>query len=400
MTIDRDRKQELLIYLVLWGLLFTAPVLSLYIRTAYNANMAFDWAEVFMVWRQMAIFFAFFLVHDFLLAPLVVHQQRRALYAGVAMVLMASFVLYQCSTRPAHFKGQRPPMHQTDDRRPPEPGRLDDRPGFDDHPGPPEFRDHVDRRAQDGPGSERPPMVFGQHDFVAIIVFLLMLVANLGVKNYFRQRRNQHQLIELERQNLEQQLEYLKYQLNPHFLMNTLNNIHALVDIDAERAKEAVIQLSKRLRYVLYESNHERVSLANEMEFMRSYTDLMRMRYGDKLQFTVSQPADSQGFTIAPLLFIAFVENAFKHGVSYQRPSFIDIAGKHYKGQHGEERLLWTCRNSKHPKTDTAATPRQGGVGLTNIRRRLDLIYGDRYTLGVNDTDDLYEVILDIPLNT
>lgn len=239
--------------------------------------------------------------------------------------------------------------------------------------------------------------MFSPHDLTAIIVLVLMLFANLGIKLYFKQRRDQLQLAELEKKNLEQQLAYLKYQLNPHFLMNTLNNIHALVDIDSERSKEAIIQLSKILRYVLYESNHERVPMTKEIEFLDNYCLLMRMRYGDKLSFTANNPDDVTGMMVPPLLFITFVENAFKHGVSYQNPSFIAIDCKRCKGKHGEERLLWTCRNSKHAKADTTAIPRQGGVGMANVRQRLDLIYGNDYSLGIHETDDTYEVILDIP---
>jgi LytS/YehU family sensor histidine kinase len=226
---------------------------------------------------------------------------------------------------------------------------------------------------------------------------------NLGVKLYFKQKADQRQLTELEHKNLEQQLEYLKYQLNPHFLMNTLNNIHALVDIDGERAKEAIIQLSKILHYVLYETNNKRVSINKELEFMQNYTDLMRMRYGKKLQFTDTScqlvtPGTDQPQMIPPLLFISFVENAFKHGVSYQQPSFIEITGKRYKDKQEHNRLLWSCRNSKHQKQQQTTVPQQGGVGMANVRQRLDIIFGNNYTLNVNETDNTYEVTLDIPM--
>lgn len=391
MKVDKDKLQETLIYLVLWGLLFAAPVLSLYVRTASDSNLTFDWTEVLTVWRQLGVFFAFFLIHNFLLAPLLVYQQRRALYAGLIAVFIGCFTVYECNDKrpgmpdgkmPMHQTNHQPPMHEAGNHRPPE---------FDNH-----FDGH---RPMPRPDDEhRPPLLFGQHDFISIVIFLLMLAANLGMKNYFSQRRKQRQMAELQRHTLEQQLEYLKYQLNPHFLMNTLNNIHALVDIDPEQSKEAIIQLSKILRYVLYESNHERVPISKENEFMDNYTLLMRMRYGDKLSFSVDFPTETAGASVPPLLFITFVENAFKHGVSYQEPSFISIAGKRHKDKNGHERLLWTCRNSKHQKKEQTAIPRQGGVGLTNVRQRLDLIYADRYSLGVNETDDTYEVILDIPL--
>lgn len=397
MKLSKDQILELLIYAVLWSLLFTAPVLSLYVRTDDSAVGSFNWDEVFIVWRQLAIFFAFFLIHNFLLAPLIVYQQRRILYMGVFAVLVGSFIVYECSNRP-NFSRQHPPMHQDRRLRPPEPD-MAQLPDFAPHPDRMQPENDIHPRPKlPGPDDQRPPLLFGQRDVVSVIIFLLMLVANLGLKNYFHQRRRQQQLAELEHQNLEQQLEYLKYQLNPHFLMNTLNNIHALVDVNPEQAKDAIIQLSKILRYVLYESNHERVPLSKEIEFMHNYTDLMRMRYGKKLTFTANAADNIAGQRVAPLLFIAFVENAFKHGVSYQQPSFITIEGKHYLGKSKEQRLLWTCCNSKHQRQQPSHTPQQGGVGMVNVRQRLDLIYGDNYSLGINETEDTYEVILDIPL--
>ena len=390
MQLSKNKRQETLVYLVLWGLIFIAPVMSMYIR-AHNGQ-SFEWSEVFVVWRQYAVFFVIFLIHNHLLAPLLVYKQRKALYFSIVAVLVALFTVYQCNTRPAGMpKGgprhemmseRRPPM--PDDRRPPKP------------PFPPEF--HQKNQPPPRPHGERqPPLIFGQRDLVAIVVLILMLFANLGIKLYFKQRRDQLQIAELEKKNLEQQLEYLKYQLNPHFLMNTLNNIHALVDIEPERSKEAIIQLSKILRYVLYESNKERVPMSEEVEFMNNYIRLMRIRYTDRLRFSANVPEDVAGVSIPPLLFISFVENAFKHGVSYQKDSFIDISGKRYKDIDGKDRLLWTCRNSKHPKPDTSPDSNQG-VGLANVRQRLNLIFGDHYSLNVNDTDNTYEVKLDIPL--
>jgi len=180
--------------------------------------------------------------------------------------------------------------------------------------------------------------------------------------------------------------------------MNTLNNIHALIDIEPPKAQEAVIQLSKILRYVLYESNKPRVFMSQEVEFMKNYVQLMRMRYTDRLRFTANDPDNGRDVQVPPLLFISFVENAFKHGVSYQQDSYIEVSGKRYKDKTGGDRLSWTCRNSKHPVISATTVPHEGGVGMTNVHRRLDLIYGADYTLDIHDGDTDYEVVLDIPL--
>ena len=411
MSFNRDKRQETLIYLALWGLLFIAPVMSLFFRVS-GSNAEFDWSEVLMVWRQYGVFFAFFLIHNHLLAPLLVYRQRRALYLSIVTALVAMFVVYQCSNRPTetgihggprHERAERhtpPPLADRDDsHRPPEPPH-----GFDgerpddmrpDGMRPDDIRPDGmrpdDMRPDDMPRLDRRMDVFYQHDVIATIILILMLGMNVGVKLYFKQRHDAEELAQLEHQNLEQQLEYLKYQINPHFLMNTLNNIHALVDIDAERAKETILELSKIMRFVLYEGSKHTVPVGRELAFLEDYIKLMQLRYDPaKVSITVSLPDRLPDSEIPPLMLITFVENAFKHGVSYRQHSFIDMQVTCHDGQ-----LVFTCRNSKIP----TAEDKHGGVGLKNVRQRLDLIYGDRYSLTLDDGDDTYAVSLTLPLH-
>ena len=380
----QQSRQENVIYLAMWGLLFAAPILSLYVRTLNGTSQPFLWEDVLFVWKQYTVFLLLFLIHNFLLAPLVVYRHKRVLYGSIVAVMVASFVVFQCTHRPDFPRDDNHPMERME--------RAERMERMEPMPPTEAMRPEMPRR------HHMPPAIIGEHDVVSVIILVLMLGLNLGVKFYFKNREDRKTFIELERQNLEQQLEQLKYQLNPHFLMNTLNNIHALIEIDSQQAQDAVIQLSKILRYVLYDSNKSRVPLSQEIAFMDNYVRLMRMRYGDKLRFTASESSDYTGISIPPLLFISFVENAFKHGVSYQSDSFIELTDKRYKDKGGHERLRWTCRNSKHLKQDTTATAKQGGIGMTNVRRRLDLIFGDDYALDVNETGNTYEVTLDIPL--
>lgn len=401
-------KYENIIYAVLWGMLFTAPIISSYVRAATDSSLVFQWDEVLMAWRVFAVYLLLFLVHNFLLAPLLVFRHRLWLYVTLTVSLLAVFALYKCSTRPddrhrpqdIRLRSERPLHHGFDERadqwhRPPADFRGGVEPPADFRGG---EKPPVERAGGENGPHDRPPLMFGEHDIVAVVMLLLLFGANLGLKLYFRTRREAEKLVQLEKESLEQQLEYLKYQLNPHFLMNTLNNIHALIDIDSAQAQEAVIRLSKILRYVLYDSNKPLVPLSQETEFMTNYIELMRMRYTASLTITTDEP-ETAGVTVAPLLFISFVENAFKHGVSYQQKSFIYISGKRYQPADGSERLLWTCRNSKHDRSAAAEVPRQGGVGMANVRRRLELIYGNDYTLNVSDADGTYSVALDIPLS-
>ena len=253
--------------------------------------------------------------------------------------------------------------------------------------------------------ADGPPPIVGERDILAVVVLILLFGANVGIKGYFRSRDDRRRLAELEKQNLEQQLEYLRYQINPHFFMNTLNNIHALVDIDPAKAQETIVELSNMMRFVLYEGDKHGVPLTKEMAFIRTYVKLMQLRYTDKVRITLDLPTEVPDRTIPPLILISFVENAFKHGVSYQQESFIEVCIS-----VTDDKLTFTCRNSKagvSPQPDQrtssrlpSAGSRQGGVGLANVRKRLDLLYENSYTLKISDAPDVYSVELTLPLKS
>lgn len=158
----------------------------------------------------------------------------------------------------------------------------------------------------------------------SLFILTLMFGVNLGVKIYFRSEDTSRELMLLQQEKLSNQLKYLKAQINPHFFMNTLNNIHALVDIDPGRAQSSIILLSRMMRYVVYESESTSIPLQKEVELLSNYITLMRLRFTSRVHLTVDMQPKMQG-EVPPLLFIMFVENAFKHGVSYQRDTHIHI---------------------------------------------------------------------------
>ena len=379
-------RQENLIYLVVWSLLFATPLLSLYLRTMSDDNLSFQWGEVFFIWGKFIIFLLLFLFHNFLLAPLLIQRHKRTLYLSAITIVVTGFVFVQMNTHPRPFPEREKreffngPRHERDDRR------MD----RDDRRMPPEFHDrkpHPPFMRKEGPGR-------GLHDIIATVILVLMFGANLGSKLYFRTRSDQRKLHELEKQNLEQQLEYLKYQINPHFFMNTLNNIHALVDIDPEKAKDTILELSKMMRFVLYEGDKKGVPLSREFDFIRNYITLMKLRYTDKVSIVIDLPAEVPDKQIPPLMLITFIENAFKHGISYQHPSFIDVRVTLSDPSASASRLSFTCRNSKADKPNEE----KGGVGLKNVKQRLNLLYDNNYTLNIKDETDVYNVELTIPL--
>lgn len=396
MTVEKHSKQELIVYALLWGVLFLAPVLGLYIRTAQSADATFQWSEVLFVWQRMALFFVMFLLHSFFLAPLLVERQRRWLYFSLTAVLLALFIVVQCGQRPEDMG--RPGMDMPDMARPEKVGQAGHRHHADEGmvppadegmvpPAgegviPPPHREHVRK-------DMRPPLILGEHDAVAVIILILMLGMNLGVKLYFRQLKDRERMAKLKKQSLEQQLEYLRYQISPHFLMNTLNNIHALVDIDSEQAKDSIVSLSQIMRFALYEGSKQTVPLSSELAFTRQYIQLMRMRVSQRVRIDIDLPSTVPDAQIPPLMLITFVENAFKHGVSYRQESFIEVSATVVDGT-----LSFRCRNSKAPKEKESP----GGVGLSNVKRRLELIYGKNYSLDIKDLTETYNIELTLPL--
>ena len=382
MWMKEQSKYENVVYVALWSLLFAVPLLSLYVRTTVDSEVAFNWQEIWMVWRHFAFYLLLFLVHNFLLAPLLVYRNKRWLYILLALCMIGLFTAYQCNSRPDHRHRHQP--HAMEQRGPRPMEQRDFEPmdrGFDHEP-PPEPRD---KRME-----KRPPVFFGEKDIIAIVVLILMCGMNLGIKLYFRTRKDQKKLQALEKENLEQQLEYLKYQINPHFFMNTLNNIHALVDIDPEKAKGTILELSKMMRFVLYEGDKKGVPLTREFDFIRNYITLMRLRYTDKVQIRIDLPSQVPDRLIPPLMLITFIENAFKHGISYQHDSFIEV-----KAEVLGSKLHFVCRNSKADKPNED----KGGVGLANVKQRLKLLYDNDYTLKIEDEISVYSVQLIIPLS-
>ena len=374
-------RQENVIYLALWGMLFAAPVLIMYIRTVSNTYLSFNWLEIFFVWKLFAVYLAIFLIHNFLLAPLLIYRRKRMLYISMIAAILTIFVAYQCSQRPRFMERRPIPMER----------KMDDRhePRGREH-APYAMRPHRDRPPHEfRRGEHRPPAFIGVHNIVAVVSLILMFGMNIGIKLFFKNRSDQKKLDALQKKNLEQQLEYLKYQINPHFFMNTLNNIHALVDIDPEKAKDTILELSKMMRFILYEGDKSGVPLAREFDFIRHYVALMQLRYTNKVEIVVDLPDQAPDKTVPPLMLISFIENAFKHGISYQHQSFV-----HIKVTLDGDMLHFTCSNSKAETSNQE----KGGVGLANVKQRLRLLYDNNFELRIQNNPDTYIVELTIPL--
>lgn len=211
--------------------------------------------------------------------------------------------------------------------------------------------------------------------FLAFALLGQVMVTLLAVgMRYIIKWNDERQAIEEERRrNAEAELNWLKNQLNPHFLFNTLNNISSLTQIDPDKAQECIGQLSELLRYALYESNVRKVRIADEVEFMKNYISLMSLRYSRATKIEARFDDTANDAMISPLLFISLIENAFKHGTSAHQDSFVMIS----LDMDGED-LVFSCENSLFDKK--TADFSGSGIGLENMKRRLELLYPESYT--------------------
>ena len=185
----------------------------------------------------------------------------------------------------------------------------------------------------------------------------------------------------------------LRSQINPHFLLNTLNNIYALTAIDQERAQDAIQQLSKMLRHMLYDNQESSVALSDELQFLENYISLMKIRLSANVEVTFAHNVEMPGVRIAPLIFISLVENAFKHGISPTEQSFV-----HIEINATDHDINCRIENSNHPKSNQ---DRSGhGIGLNQVQRRLDLAYPNHYkwVKGTNEDGTIYTSAIHIDL--
>ena len=338
---EAEKRQEVVIYGILWLIVLSLVPIVMYFQ-GHSTGLEFQVGDVLRIWLGILPFFVLFILHDLLVAPLLVEKRKSVAYLGLFMGLMVLFGAYVW----------------------------------------------MSRRVPGGP----PPSGGGwlpiTPEVMKLVMGLLMLGVNLGVKYYLKSIRGERRMQELQAENLGRQLETLRYQINPHFFMNTLNNIHALVDIDPEQAKASIEEFSKLMRHVLYEGDQPTIPLAKETEYLRHYVSLMQLRYADTVRIDLSLPEEDGGAEIPPLVLASFVENAFKHGISYEKPSFVHVSVSVEGGK-----IVFRCSNS----LQGSAQSEQNGVGLTNVRGRLDLLYGNEYTLSIDQSGEVYDIILLLP---
>ena len=361
---NRLRFAEIILLVMIWTVMLASPVL-------FRKDDELGWENYWGPLQTILPLFILFLLNRFILVPQLLFRKKSLQYfilTGLLIAIMTLGVfLFSSNFDEPGMKGE--PVEQF--HQPP--------PHLGLGPG-----EHPPQASDPKRGGPVPP-------FANFLIFsILMIGFDTGLKTSFKLVEAEQIKDKLEKDNVESQLAFLRNQVSPHFFMNTLNNIHSLIDFDTNEAKESIIRLSKLMRHLLYDSENEKIPIQKEMEFISNYVDLMKLRYSDKVKIDLLVPKHLPDKSIPPLLYTSFLENAFKHGVSYQQASFIDISFL-----YADNMLTFEIANSNIPPEKPEESY---GIGIENSRKRLDLLYGDTYKLEIRDTRDEYHVYLSIPV--
>lgn len=373
-----QKRSENLIYILLWLLIFALPVFTL------KGGDEFNWNRVFFEWMRTFPFLIIFIINNSLLVPKLLFRKKTLLYTVSVTAIILAFSIFNDLPRLLHeYLFQEPSLGLR-----PGPHGNPMRPGGPMMQGDPfgGFRE---------PLNDRPPLPIGNKPF-SFLIFENIIIAFLGVgfnnaiKLGVRRQKEVSQHEEKEKIHLKTELSFLRQQISPHFFMNTLNNIHALIEMDQIQAQKSVIELSKLMRYLLNESQEGTATIKAEFEFLNSYIDLMRIRYSDKVKIDINLDIKEDHRKIPSLLFISLVENAFKYGISYSHESYISIHAK-----QDQEQLFFEIKNSVSSKSKTLEGT---GVGLVNLKKQLDILFNGTQNFEIIENEKEYLVKLIIPL--
>lgn len=226
------------------------------------------------------------------------------------------------------------------------------------------------------------------YNFSVALFYMVFTMALDTSKQWFWQ---QVTLKRIQMENLQTELRYLKAQMNPHFLFNSINTIYFQIDKKNSEARASLQKFAELLRYQLYECNEDTISIEKEIEYLKSYIDLQRLRKNSNHSINFNAGEDVKGFALAPLLLLPFVENAFKHLSNFDdQPNLVNVNLDRQNG-HFEFKV-------SNSKNNTETSKNHNGIGLKNVQRRLELLYANKYSLAIDNNDQYYFVNLKIQL--
>lgn len=363
---------ETVVFAIVWLAIFSIPYLQ-----EQSTNTIF-WDKVLSEWVRIGALLILFLINIIFLVPRLLFAKKYLKYtfAGLFLILTINIgsVLLQ------HYVIA------------PEPVSM---PKMELGPGMPPMELGSKMPA---PMGFRTPVVQEQPSFMMqfvnnFLLAVLVLGASTAFKLMSKWISEENLRKDVEKEQLKTELAFLRHQVSPHFFMNTLNNIHALIDINTDSAKDAVIRLSTMMRYLLYETSAGKTTLQKEIAFIQSYISLMQLRFINTVNIQIDLPTNVPQVSIPPMLFISLLENAFKHGVSYQAESYIN-----FSLQIENSHILCSIKNSKHANRKTTESKVASGIGLSNIKKSLSLLYADSCEFLIDDNETSFEVKLKIPL--
>lgn len=355
-------------------------------------------------WLFALSFIAVFYIHSYLLIPLVYQRKNVIVYGLSILLLLVAF--YQL--RPFDYLIS----HATragisDNRLMPEPMRPQPPAGNRTPPGPPPPADNRPPTSNPPPAGDRAPSDNRDpsynlppqqnrtgkapfFDLVSMVLYLLLLILSWGIKITENWKSATEREARAEADKASAELSFLKAQINPHFLFNTLNNIYALTIRQCPDAAEAVLKLAKIMRYITNEAHRDFVPLGNELEVIADYIAIQQLRLGPKTQVTFTINGEASDQLVTPLIMMTYIENAFKYGVSKQEASIIEI-----EVSVQENTLRFFCKNkafeNSHPGEST-------GIGIANTQKRLAHLYQGKHNLMVDKNDGFFTVHLTLLL--
>jgi two-component system LytT family sensor kinase len=374
-----NRKLQILLHISLWLLMFGIFPLLIYIDSMYDS--LYLKRSIF----QAAIFLILFYSNYFILIPKLFFRKKHieyfSFFIGLILVSVFLFIKFESYN---HNKINSFKNHQLlhNSKSSPE---------FDKTPPLPPINFNslnMNKMHLKGP---KPSKRWPTYNF--LLMSFLISGLSFGLRMSEKLILNERLRKETEREKLNSELAFLKNQISPHFFFNTLNNIYSLVEINTAEGQKAILQLSKLMRYLLYESENGNTLLSREIEFMTNFVELMKLRLSPKVQLKVKFPKKYEDIEIPPLLFISFIENAFKHGISYKDPSFINID----MSVNAKDICFW-CSNSLIGKS-TNEIKTASGIGLENVKKRLELLFPDKHNLVIHSTEVFYSIMLTIDIS-
>ena len=351
-----SRKIEILIYVLIWALVFAVPYFS------ERGPGHLNWNTMAGHWVNLSGYLIVFLVNVYVLVPRFLLKKRYPYYFVSVFVLIIIGIAINLIARSAFFS-----LADTGINLSPDSFRQPD---------------------LNSPNPKPLFMAFADN----LIICILIVGAGTTIKLMAKWLSEERLRKDAEKEQLKTNLALLRHQVSPHFFMNTLNNIHSLIEIDTEKAQDSVVRLSTLMRYLLYDSAQSTIELKKEIEFINSFISLMQLRHSDEVEITIVIPEQIPNVKIPPMLFISLLENAFKHGVNYPLKSYI-----YFELRISSTFLTCIIKNSKH-KVAANYQGEYSGIGLDNIKESLKLLYGDNFQLNILDKESEFEVDLKIPL--